>query len=285
MKNNQTNGNTFAEKVIARSGEFILRYGNLRPSDFETAENLASVIEFDREMKNTPMVGDLVSGAYYDGRHPYKYGIITNVNGDKVTICAHPYTPFTRIINGKISLSVSGGPFISHDVKELRHVCDNVENNFCFFGSEGACAGGAVVFPAGVRSWEIPYTPRAISYIRLKEDEHGNKFATCYYGGGSMFQVFDGTFEHAQHLAEYLGFSWEACDHDPNHLQLSHNFEEALPFWELSDVPEGAKPLRAYSNGSPRDCYAYNDGFTITIYRPNSNSAPVYVDSNFVNFL
>lgn len=284
MKNNQTPAQIWREKVIARNGEFIIRYGYLRSSDFETAENLAALIEFDREMENTPQVGDLVRGAYYDGRYPYKFGIVTNVDGDTITVCAHPYTPFVYVIEGKISLSVSGGPFFAHNVTEFEHVADNVENNFCFFGSEGACAGGSVVFPAAVRSWKIPYTPRAISYIRLKEDEYGNKLAACYYGGGSMFQVFDGSFEHAQRLAEYLGFDWTACDHDPNHLQLSHNFADAH-FWDLAEIPEGAKPIRAYSNGRPCNCYAYNDGFTITIYRPNPNATAVYIDSQFVNYL
>lgn len=99
-----------------------------------------------------------------------------------------------------------------------------------------------------------------------------------------MFIVFDGTFEHAQHLAEYLGFTWEACEHDANHMKLSHNFRD-VHFWNIDEIPEGAKPIRAYSNGFPRNCYAYNDGFTITIYRPNPNSAPVYIDSNFANSL
>lgn len=284
MKNNQNNGATYAEKMIARNGEFILRHGALMASDIEHAASLAGVIEISREIDQRPQVGDLVSGAYYDGTCPYKYGIVTDIEGDTVTICAHPYTPFASLAGDRVRLSVSGGPFFSHKVEELQPVAEHVENNFCFFGSAGACAGGSIVFPAAVRSWSIPYTPKAAAYIRITEDKDGNKFAACYYGGGSMFIVFDGTFEHAQHLAEYLGFTWEACEHDANHLKLSHNFRD-VHFWNIDEIPEGAKPIRAYSNGFPRNCYAYNDGFTITIYRPNPNSAPVYIDSNFANFL
>ena len=47
-------------------------------------------------------------------------------------------------------------------------------------------------------------------------------------------------------------------------------------FWKLSDLPEGAKPFKALSNGSIVTCYFLNDGKEITIYRPNPNAKEVY---------
>ena len=31
-------------------------------------------------------------------------------------------------------------------------------------------------------------------------------------------------------------------------------------FWKLSDLPEGVKKIKGYSNGSIVDCYVLNDG-------------------------
>lgn len=62
MKNNQNNGATYAEKMIARNGEFILRHGALMASDIEHAASLAGVIEISREIDQRPQGATLYPG-------------------------------------------------------------------------------------------------------------------------------------------------------------------------------------------------------------------------------
>lgn len=47
-------------------------------------------------------------------------------------------------------------------------------------------------------------------------------------------------------------------------------------FATVEQLPEGAKPIKALSNGSIVTCYFINDGKTIWIYRPNPNAHDVY---------
>lgn len=47
-------------------------------------------------------------------------------------------------------------------------------------------------------------------------------------------------------------------------------------FWSLSEIPEGAKKIKGHSNGSIVDCYIFNDGETLHVYRPNPNAKEVY---------
>ena len=47
-------------------------------------------------------------------------------------------------------------------------------------------------------------------------------------------------------------------------------------FWKLSDLPEGVKKIKGYSNGSIVDCYVLNDGEPLHVYRPNPNAKEVY---------
>ena len=58
--------------------------------------------------------------------------------------------------------------------------------------------------------------------------------------------------------------------------RLSHSIDDNNSFMKLSDIPNGAKPFKALSNGSIVDCYFLNDGKTIHIYRPNPNAKNVY---------
>ncbi len=47
-------------------------------------------------------------------------------------------------------------------------------------------------------------------------------------------------------------------------------------FWRLDELPAEAKPIKALSNGSIVTCYYYNDGETVTLYRPNPNAKEIY---------
>lgn len=56
-------------------------------------------------------------------------------------------------------------------------------------------------------------------------------------------------------------------------------------FWNLSELPDGAKPIKALSNGSIVTCYYTNDGQTIRFYRPNPNAKEVYKPLDLQNHI
>ena len=60
--------------------------------------------------------------------------------------------------------------------------------------------------------------------------------------------------------------------------RMSHKIQNYHPggFWSVDELPAGARPIKALSNGSIVTCYFYNDGETVTIYRPNPNAKRVY---------
>lgn len=59
--------------------------------------------------------------------------------------------------------------------------------------------------------------------------------------------------------------------------ELTHTIKDApRSFWMMADIPEGAKPIKALSNGSIVTCYYVTDSDTVTIYRPNPNAHVVY---------
>lgn len=59
-------------------------------------------------------------------------------------------------------------------------------------------------------------------------------------------------------------------------FSLNREFKEEKSFWNLSEIPSGAKPIKALSNGSFVTCYFLNDGKIVHWYRPNPNSKNVY---------
>ena len=91
--------------------------------------------------------------------------------------------------------------------------------------------------------------------------------------------------EQLDFFAQTLGFtytaeSWREAEHCGiwREHTLSHRIEKGGfgGFWSLEEVPEGAKPIKALSNGSIVTCYFTNDGETIRFYRPNPNAHAVY---------
>ena len=93
------------------------------------------------------------------------------------------------------------------------------------------------------------------------------------------------TVEQLDFFAQTLGFTYEAVRWEESEsygiyreYRLSHRIDKGSrnSFWSLEDLPEGAKPIKAVSNGSIVTCYFTNDGETIHFYRPNPNAKAVY---------
>lgn len=101
---------------------------------------------------------------------------------------------------------------------------------------------------------------------------------------GFYFAEFD-TMEQLDFFAEMLGFTYrltgeEQSDRFGTYREYTTSHKINSPsdggFWARTEVPAGAKPFKALSNGSIVTCYFWNDGETIHIYRPNPNAKDVY---------
>ena len=123
-----------------------------------------------------------------------------------------------------------------------------------------------------------------INYISTieKTDANYHRSHVILHNGQWHFGDFE-TMDQLDLLAKTLGFSYELAGEEPwlgkkdnmcRRYNMSHRLEEAHTggFWNLSDLPSDAKPIKALSNGSIVTCYFTNDGQTITIYRPNPNA-------------
>lgn len=123
------------------------------------------------------------------------------------------------------------------------------------------------------------------SYITIADntsEKHRSKI--IIHKGYFYFAEFD-TIEQLVFFAETLGFSFtfreiKHCTGTGtiHYFDVNRDFADANSggFWDTSELPEGAKPIKALSNGSIVTCYYTNDGKTITMYRPNPNARNVY---------
>lgn len=102
--------------------------------------------------------------------------------------------------------------------------------------------------------------------------------------GTWILAEFD-TVEQLDLFAKTLGFTYTAeCYRATEETgiireyRLSHKIDSGKcgGFWKLEDLPEGAKPIKALSNGHIVTCYFTNDGETIRFYRPNPNAHDIY---------
>lgn len=139
---------------------FISLYGDLDQSDWDKIELFRKLLAERRaECCDTPepLPGDIVEGAYYDGKCPFKNGVIESAKGFKkpLSVCAKPYVPFISLgSHDKINVSTSGGPFFGFSNEDLEFVCED-ERLFCDWGHCGPCANGAIDFKAKVNRWRV----------------------------------------------------------------------------------------------------------------------------------
>lgn len=270
-----------------------VRYDNrhsLTEADYNKAMNRVELIAAGHKAVNTPQVGDLVEGGYWDGHHPYKYGLIEKVNNDgTVHICYEPMIPFVYFNDMlELRVSVSGGPFGTHKVEELQLVSDEDERYFCDWGISGACADGSINFKAPVRRWKIPYTRQSNTYVNhyKKDSDYGSysrKAGTCIIEVqlGWCRELFV-SFEAFKKYADYLGITYE-LNYDRKDFaryHLSHDFDDKY-FWKMEELPDGVKPIYAMCNGCMVQCYFRTMEYDVEFYRPNPNAKNVYIPLSF----
>lgn len=100
-----------------------------------------------------------------------------------------------------------------------------------------------------------------------------------FYGLCSFNASFK-TMQQLEKFASTLGFTFRLEIEQTSSIlgwvkrySMSHEIRDtATGFWRLSEVPDGAKKIKALCNGRIVDCYFINDGKTITFYRPNPNA-------------
>ena len=137
---------------------FINLYGDLNQRDWDMIKMYREKIATER-MKHSgvPLPGDIVEGAYYNGKFPFKNGVIESAKGFQkpLSVCAKPYVPFISLVSrDKINVSASGGPFFGFSNEDLEYVGED-ERLFCDWGHSGPCANGAIDFKAKVNRWRI----------------------------------------------------------------------------------------------------------------------------------
>lgn len=254
--------------------------------DIAKAIELTSMIELNHKIRRTPQVGDLVEGAYYDGKYPYRFGLIEKVHDDgTVSICYQPYVPFVYFDTMlDLHLSVSGGPFGHHKLSELELVEEEDRRTFCDWGMSGACANGAIHFKAPVRRWRIPYVRQSRAYLYFIKNAElcsDDRYATgnCYIDGGmdSGFRKSFVSMDAFEKYAANLGISYKKeyeCESIIRY-HLSHDFKTRY-FRSMEELPDGVKPIKGWSNGSMCTCYFRTLEHDVEYYHPNPNYKDVY---------
>lgn len=262
----------------------------LTDADYSKAVSRIELIAAGHKTVKTPQVGDLVEGGYWDGHHPYKYGIIEKVlDNGTVKICYQPMIPFVYFNDMlELRLSVSGGPFGIHKLEELKLVNDEDERYFCDWGTCGACAYGAINFKAPVRRWKIPYERQSNTYVNYykREENFGSynrREGECNIEAGLGWSHLSFvSFKAFKKYADYLGVTYKRIvdREDYERYHLSHDFDERL-FWKMEELPDGVKPVYAMENRSMVQCYFRTMEHDVEFYRPNPNAKSVYVPLSY----
>lgn len=154
---------TLEERFALRSinQRFIHAHGDLNETDFTKMASVKEAIENARKGKCVPLPGDSVEGAYYDGKHPFKRGMLDTpypwYDPDEISLCASPYSPFVFLTEGRpegYSFSMSGGPFFKMKASDLEYVGKDTRE-FTVWGHNGPCTDGCVCFTAEVNRWKL----------------------------------------------------------------------------------------------------------------------------------
>ena len=146
-------------KIRRLNLSFIAQHGDITEGDFALIDEHRNAMLEERlfpDGKVTPKQGDLVEGAYYGGKFPFKNGAIVSnsLSADKLCVCAEPYTPCVYQNDNEVNVNCSGGPFFSFKEDELEFVGSDTRL-VCDWGHAGACANGSIQFPVTVNRWRI----------------------------------------------------------------------------------------------------------------------------------
>ncbi|MBQ8482819.1 MAG: DUF4121 family protein [Bacteroidales bacterium] len=275
-----------AERLIEINKDRYLLVHKLNEEDYGKIQNVMDLLSFHHCLSDKPKVGDLVEGAYYDGACPYHSGRIEKIEGDEVVICCKPFIPFVSFHEGKIHLSMSGGPFITQKISELVPVRDD-KAQYKFWGHVGACANGAIAVETQVKRWKVPYEKIPSSYVSevdevsLERNPIHNSKVILHIDHMFFFARYR-SMKQLQDLADLMGFTFTLDEESSRPgfrmYNMSHQIVTGRLFWNTDVLPKEAKPFMGFSNGNLCTCYFVrdDDNKEIVIYEPNPNSKQVY---------
>lgn len=148
-----------AMNLYRMNESFIREHGTLDHTDLALirAAQKAMADAQSAAAPDTPIPGDVVEGAYYDGKYPFGSGVVVSTPswGFGVHFCAHAYCPWLTVNNdGKPHVNTSGGPFFSADKTKYEPIGETTRL-FCDFGHAGPCGNGSIRWPAKVRAWRL----------------------------------------------------------------------------------------------------------------------------------
>lgn len=132
------------ETLILENESYNHQHG-VTDSDVTMANIYITAIEKSRSRLNRPVAGDIVM---IKG----KIAHIESVDNNAVSVCEFAMTPFISCkfndSTARISTNTSGGPWKGIDIGDFLPTDDQRLKRFCFFGSCGMIANGAVHFQA-----------------------------------------------------------------------------------------------------------------------------------------
>lgn len=137
--------------IIAHDPLYDREYG-YNESDYKKSLILYNAI-VNRD-KNKLQVGDIIE---CHGTRIYKNGHLemAPIKDTFCNICTQAYVPFVSLkSNGVIYTNTSGGYWLTEPDPTKFNRIDERKKNFCFFGHNGACAGGAVTISVPVTVWK-----------------------------------------------------------------------------------------------------------------------------------
>lgn len=265
------------EQFIKQNAGWDPKYG-LGHKEEEWQENydIACKVE-ERLQNNYPMDGDVHPGDLVeisDGYRVYKNALVCSIGKNGVCEVCERWSAFTF---GK-SFSVSGG--VWHSIHKSNFVRNgNGVATYWTWGRNGAGADQGIYFPVLVQRWIVPYEKQQPeTTVLFRTSKLRSEPRVSITGPGFSTLATFCSVKAFKAWAEYVGFGYEKLGQAWNGVisrRGKQNITDRL-FWTMDDLPDGAKPLFAMSNGSMVQCYVSNDGDTITTWRPNPNSKAVF---------
>jgi hypothetical protein len=122
--------------------------------------------------------------------------------------------------------------------------------------------------------------------VVFREDRQGKEQYPIFVGHYGTCGVFAGfsTLEQYQHyIKEYnidIDYFSKRTNSNPidgitEIFRCMNDFYTVL-FWNINDLPQNCKKIKALSNGSIVDCYYLKNGKDIIMFRPNPNAKELY---------
>lgn len=218
----------------------------------------------------SPQKGDVIEFAHYNKL--YDKATVESVNKFGVMSICEQASTFT---DGKC-FSTSGGAW-THSHKSHFEFAGYAYRRFWTWGVSGSGAHQGVYFDILVKKF------RQIDMPKLTP-EHRIYFHNPYYKdrGSAVVVMQDWNYIHKEFKtlhafrdwADYIGLTFHK---DDNAQYWTDQFLKQTFFCVMDEIPEGSKPIAAYSNGRKVKCFYHKDGDIITLYRPNPNAKEVYI--------